>query len=233
MRKRGIIRSFNYAIEGFIHVVKTQRNMRIHFLIAVFALLLGIYLNFNRFEMLLLCSAITFVFLSEMINTAIEYVVDLVLEDRYHALAQNIKDITAGAVLVASLNAIIVGYLLFSRNIPISFETGFMKLRQSSWHLTFIALISVLALVVIVKTIVHRGEPLRGGMPSGHTALVFAIWMIIALLANNGLIIILSFILVFLVARSRLLQAIHSLWEVVAGAIVGMLATLLIFQLLR
>ena len=233
MRKQGIIRSFNYAIEGFIHVIKTQRNMRIHFLIAVFALLLAIYLNFNRFEILLLCSAITFVFLSEMINTAIEYVVDLVLEDRYHALAQNIKDITAGAVLVASLNAIIVGYLLFSKNIPISFETGFMKLRQSSWHLTFIALISVLAVVVIVKTIVHRGEPLRGGMPSGHTALVFAIWMIIALLANNGLIIVLSFILVFLVARSRLLQAIHSLWEVIAGAIVGMLATLLIFQLLR
>ncbi len=233
MKEQGLIKSFNYAIEGFIYALKTQRNMRIHFLFAVFVLLLGIYFNFNRTELLILCAAITFVFVAEMVNTAMEMAVDMVLEDKYHFLAHKIKDMTAGAVMVASINAIIAGYLLFARRLPFTIESGLMKVRQSSWHVTFICLITVFAIVVMAKVFFHKGTPLRGGMPSGHSAVAFSMWMVISLMTNNGLIIVLSFVMALLIARSRLSQGIHTIWEIAAGGAAGTLATLLIFQLLR
>lgn len=233
MKERTFVHSFNCAIEGFIYALKTQRNMRIHFLLAVAIVILGICINFTRLELLLLCVAIAFVFLAEMINTAVELTVDLVSEDRYHSLAHKIKDVTAGAVLIASINAIVVGYLLFTKHLPFSIESGLAKIRQSSWHITFISLILVLAIVVMIKVLFHKGTPLRGGMPSGHAAVAFAMWMVISLLTNNGLILVLAFVMAFLIARSRLVETIHNFWEVVAGSILGALTTLLVFQLLR
>lgn len=232
MKEQNIIQSFNCAIEGFIYVVKTQRNMRIHFLIAVFILLLGIYVNFNGIELLILCGVITLVLLTEMLNTAMELIVDLVKE-RYHPLARIAKDISAGAVLIASINAITAGYLLFSSHLTFSIGTGLLRIKQSPWHITFISLILVLGIVVITKAIFHKGTPLRGGMPSGHSAIAFSMSTIISLLANNGLITVLSFVMAFLIARSRLKEEIHTIWEVIVGSVIGFLIALSVFQFLR
>lgn len=233
MRNRhNIFQSFNFAIEGFIYVMKTQRNMRIHFLSAVSILLLSIYFDFTKVEILLLCGAITFVLLAEMINTSIELVIDLI-SDSHHPMARIVKDVAAGSVFIASINAVIVGYLLFSRYVPLQVESGLLKIKQSSWHLTFISLIVVFAIVVMVKVIFHRGTPLRGGMPSGHSAMAFSMWTIIAFLTANGLISVLTFMMALLIARGRVKQGIHNIWEVVAGAVVGCLVTLIMFQLLR
>jgi len=232
MKEHNLVQSFNCAIEGFIYVLKTQRNMRIHFLSAVFILLLGIYFNFEGMEVLMLCTAITFVLLSEMINTAVEHMVDLI-SHTFHPLARIVKDITAGAVFVASVNAIIVAYLLFSKHLSFSLGMGLLKIRQSPRHITFISLILVLTMVVMLKAIFHKGTPLRGGMPSGHSAMAFSAWMIISLLTNNGIIIILAFIMASLIARNRLMRGIHSVWEVTAGGLLGSITTLFVFQLLR
>lgn len=232
MKEQNLIQSFNCAIEGFIYVLKTQRNMRIHFLIAVFIMLMGIYLDFSGVEMLILCGAITFVLLGEMLNTSIELIIDLI-RDEYNPLARIIKDVSAGAVFIASLNAIVVGYLLFSKHLRFSLERGLMKIAQSSWHVTFISLILVLAIVVMMKVFLHKGTPLRGGMPSGHAAVAFAMWVIISFLANNGLVTVLAFVMAILIARSRLTKAIHNAWEIIAGGVLGTLMTLLVFQLLR
>ncbi len=231
MKKRSLVQSFNCAIEGLIYALKTQRNMRIHFLIAIFILLLGIYLNFNGLEVLMLCAAATFVLLSEMANTAIELVIDLVHQE-VNPLARMAKDVMAGAVLVSCINAVVVGYVLFSRRLTFSVKNGLARIRDFPWHLTFISLLLILALVVLVKAVFHKGRPLRGGMPSGHSAVAFSMWTIISLLTSNGVIMVLTFIMALLIARSRLMQEIHSIWEVVAGALLGMLATLLVFQLL-
>lgn len=233
MKKQNIIRSFNSAIEGFIYVVKTQRNMRLHFLVAILALLLGVYLNLEKLEILLLLVTISFVLLSEMFNTAIEMSTDL-LSDSYNPTVRIIKDIAAGCVLVASINAFIVGYILFlSRPWKIRIETGIDKISSSPWHVTLIILIIVIFLVILSKVLLHKGTPLRGGMPSGHAALAFSIWTIISFFASNHLITILVFILAFLVARSRLSGGIHTIWEVITGSALGVLATTLIFQILR
>lgn len=230
MRERRFVESFNAAVEGFIYVLKTEANMRSHFLSALFIILLAIYLNFNYLEMLALSITITLVLLSEMVNTTVELVVDMV-KSEFHPIARAIKDISAGAVLLTSINAAIVGYLLFSKKMPFNIEEGVVKIRHSPWHLTFLSLILVFGLSILGKIIFHKGTPLRGGMPSGHSAVAFSIWTIIVFLTNNSIVIILTFVMAFLIARHRVKDAVHNIWEVAAGSILGILLTTLIFQL--
>jgi diacylglycerol kinase (ATP) len=167
-----------------------------------------------------------------MFNTAIEYTIDLVSQE-YHPLARIVKDIGAGAVLLSAMAAIVVGYILFASRAGLRIEENIVKIRESSWHITVIILILIMAIVVLTKLFLHRGTPLRGGMPSGHSAVAFSIWTIISLLYPNSLVVFLVFILAFLVARSRVRSEIHNGPEVVIGALVGVFVTILVFQLLR
>lgn len=233
MRQRKFIESFNAAIDGFFYVIKTQRNMRVHFLLAILILLLGIFLNFTPNEIMILALTITLVLSAEMINTVAELIVDVIVQMEFHPIARVIKDVSAGVVLVTAINAAIVGYLLFSSKVPFTIEAGIMKIGQSPWHLTFISIIIVLALTILGKVFLHSGTPLRGGMPSGHAAIAFSMWTIIVFLARNAIVSLLVFVMAFLIARHRIKDSIHTVWEVIAGAMLGMLATTLIFQLLR
>ncbi len=233
MHGRRFVESFNAAIEGFFYVVKTERNMRIHFLFAILILLLGIYLNFTPQELMILTITIALVLAAEMINTAVELIVDIIVEMEFHPIAKVIKDISAGAVLLTAINAAIVGYLLFSGKMPFTIEEGITRIGQSPWHLTFISIIVVLTLAIFGKIFLHRGTPLRGGMPSGHSAIAFAMWTIIAFLTRNAVVVLLAFVMAFLIARHRIKDSIHTVWEVIAGAALGVLTTTFIFQLLR
>jgi len=232
MQTRRFVESFNAAVEGFIYVLKTERNMRIHFLVALFFILLGIYLNFSAFEILGLMLTITFVLVAEMVNTAIELIVDMI-KSEFHPIARVIKDVSAGVVLLAAVNAVIAGYVLFARKMPFGLDTGFLRIKQSTWHVTFIAIITVFGLSILGKLIFHKGTPLRGGMPSGHAAVAFSMWTIISLVTNNAIVMALAFIMAFLIARHRVKDAVHTIWEVVAGAILGVLVTILVFQILH
>jgi diacylglycerol kinase (ATP) len=233
MQQQRLVESFNAAMEGFIYVFKSQRNMRLHFLMGLFAFLLGIILNFNYMELMILCLTIAFVLFAEMFNTAVEYTVDLVVNREYHPLARIVKDIGAGAVLLSAMTATVVGYILFASRVSIRIEDNIMKIRESSWHISFIIFILILSIVVLSKLFLNKGTPFRGGMPSGHSAIAFSIWTIISLLYPNSLVILLVFILAVLVARSRISARIHSLMEVFIGALVGILVTVFVFQFLK
>jgi diacylglycerol kinase (ATP) len=232
MQARNFIESFNAAVEGFIYVLRTERNMRFHFLAAFFFVLMGVYLNFSATELLILTTMIALVLITEMMNTAMELIVDMI-KSEFHPIARIIKDVAAGAVLLSAINAIIVGYILFATRIPFNIAAGMAKIRESPWHTTFIALILVFGMTIVGKIVFHRGTPLRGGMPSGHSAIAFSIWTIIAFLANNSIVVALSFLMAFLIARHRVKDAVHTIWEVVAGAVLGILLTVLVFQLLQ
>jgi len=232
MPERRFVDSLNAAIEGFIYVLKTQRNMRIHFLSALLIVLLAIYLNFKGLELLALCITITVVLTAEMVNTALELTVDMIKSD-FHPIARIIKDVSAGAVLVTSINAAIVGYLLFSRKFPFRIDEAAQRIRQSPWHITFISLILVLGVTIIGKVVFHKGTPLRGGMPSGHAAVAFSMWSAIIFLTHDPVIVVLTFVMAFLIARQRIRESIHTVGEVIAGSVVGVLITTLVFQLFR
>ncbi|MCX5677498.1 MAG: diacylglycerol kinase [Candidatus Omnitrophica bacterium] len=232
MQLQKFIESFNAAVEGFIYVLKTERNMRTHFLTALLFLLLGIYLSFSAGEIMILAITITLVLFAEMINTAIELTVDMIKKE-FHPIVRIIKDVSSGAVLLTAINATIVGYILFYKKIPFSVGTQLINVRTAPWHITFIALILVFGASILGKIIFHKGTPLRGGMPSGHSAIAFAIWTIIAFFTNNSIVIILSFLMAFLIARHRVKDAVHTVWEVIAGAVLGILLATLVFQIFR
>ena len=232
MRQRDIIESFNCAFEGLIYVLRTQRHMRLHVLIGTFAFLLGVYFGFSKLELVVLCTVITVVLITEMINTAAEHIVDII-STSFHPLARIVKDISAGAVLLSSVAAIIIGYLMFLERVAFTMERGIWRIRQSPWHITFIALIIVFLLVLFGKIFFHKGTPLRGGMPSGHAAVAFSMWTIVAFLSKNALVTTITLIMAMLIARGRLKNKIHTVWEVLVGSILGIVVTTLVFQILQ
>jgi diacylglycerol kinase (ATP) len=158
--------------------------------------------------------------------------VDLI-KPEFHPLARIVKDVSAGAVLIVAINAIVIGYILFAMKMPFNVSAHLANIRTSPWQVTFIALILVFGASIAGKLMFHKGTPLRGGMPSGHSAIAFAIWTIIMFLTNNAIVIALSFLMAFLIARHRVKDAIHTVWEVAAGAMLGILLTVLIFQIFR
>jgi len=104
---RKFIKSFGCAAAGIFYSLRTQRNMRIHFAAALLVMGLALYLRVSSRDLLFLVFSITLVIMAEMFNTAIEAVVDLHVQS-YHPLARIAKDVSAGAVLVAALNSIVV-----------------------------------------------------------------------------------------------------------------------------
>lgn len=107
-----LIRSFSYAIEGMTHALTTQRNMRIHFVVALLAMILSLVLDLSKLEIVLVFFSIIAVVAAELFNTAIEAVVDLTTSD-YHPLAKIAKDVAAAAVLLTAVHAVIVGFFVF------------------------------------------------------------------------------------------------------------------------
>ena len=115
-RFRGFKESLKLAINGIAYLFLYHRNMRIIFTLGIFAFLLGLFLKLSAIELVALCITITLVFVAEIFNTAIEMMIDI-FTDKYHTLVKLVKDIAAAVVLLASLNAIAVGYILFVRRL--------------------------------------------------------------------------------------------------------------------
>ena len=229
-----IVESFNFALEGIIHVLRTQRNMRIHFLAAVLVLVAALWSGVDKLELIALLLSISFVLITEMINTAVEASVD-VATTSFDPLAKLAKDIVAGAVLIATVNAVAVGYLVFSGQVAERSSHFLDRLSNAPAEVTLIALVVTTIVVIGTKALTGRGTPLRGGLPSGHAAVAFAGWMAVTLvLADSGhrfLISSLTFIMALLVAQTRVESGVHSSVEVGYGALLGSIVTLVLFQL--
>ena len=230
MRARTLLESFNYALAGFFYAIKTQRNMRIHYLMGVLVFLLGYVLDLSSVELTVLVLTIGLVIIAEMINTAIEVVVDLVTQE-YHPLAKTAKNVAAGSVLVAAMVAVVIGFLLFFDKITHRLEGVSSGGTSSPSLMVLIPMLVIVASVVFLKVLAGYNH-VQGGMPSGHVAIAFGLATSIHQLGAEGPITLIAFILASLVAQSRLEARIHRWAEVVAGGIVGISITVLIFQLL-
>ena len=232
-RSPGLFDSFNYAFEGIIHVLRTQRNMRIHFAVAVVVLVVAIAADVTKLELIALLLAIAFVLIAEMINTAIEGAVD-VATSSFDPMAKLAKDIAAGAVLIAAINAVAVGYLVFSGKTATKTARLIDRVRDAPAELTIVAFVLVVIVVIAIKAWTHSGRPLRGGLPSGHAAVAFAGWIALTYIADPGhrfLISTIGFVLAVLVAQTRVESGVHSSLEVALGGLLGALMTLALFQL--
>ena len=233
-RSPSVLQSFNFAFEGIIHVLRTQRNMRIHFMIAAGVLIGALIVGVSKLELVVLLMAISFVLIAEMINSALEAGID-VATTSFDPLAKLAKDIAAGAVLIATINAVAVGYLVFVDRIKDPSSRALDRLRDAPTEITLVALVLTVIIVIGAKAYTGRGRPLRGGLPSGHSAIAFAGWMAATYILGDSthwfLISTLTFIMALLVAQTRIEAGIHSFVEVFSGGVLGALVTLVLFQL--
>lgn len=230
IKPKGWLESLNCAIEGVIYAFKTQKHVRYHYAIAALALFISLFLELPMVEFVLFTISVIILLFAEMLNTAIEEVVNLV-EDKHHIIAKNAKDVSAGAVLISAVGVAVMVYMIFSKYL---YEPTGVALREAKMfmgHIAVVSLLLVLIAVVFLKAKSGKGRPLHGGMPSGHAAVAFSLFASISIITMDPVIFFFSLVLALMVSHSRLLGGIHTKLEIFLGAVMGLGLTLLVFQI--
>ena len=106
--------SFKYALNGIIYTFTTQPNFKIHVLAAIIAIGASFILNVTQAEKIVIVFTISLVLMAEMINTAIESMIDL-LTDKFHKQAKIAKDVSAGMVLLSAISSLFIAYIIFGK----------------------------------------------------------------------------------------------------------------------
>jgi len=231
MASRDFVGPFRVAFDGIVHTFRTQKHLRIHLYFTLIIVLGTMLLNLRLRERLVLMFSITFVLVAEMFNSAIEATVDLV-SDKYHPLAKFAKDISAGAVLITTIMAVLVASMI--------------AIGEDQWERIRISLTSenigatviqrmlagcflVLIVVIVGKGLGKHGQVTKGGLVSGHAAYGFFAATSIFYLTDNVTVSAIGILLACLVAQSRWEAKIHSIFELTLGASVGVILGLLLF----
>jgi diacylglycerol kinase (ATP) len=225
-------KSANNAIEGVLFAAKSERHLRYHLVAAVFVLFLGYILGVPRLEFLIIAVVVIMVILAEMLNTAIEYLVDMV-SPHFSEKARIAKDVSAGAVLITAFGAVVIGYIILFPYLQQVFESGLRVARHADDEIVLLAIVFVLISVVITKAASGKGHPLRGGMPSGHAAIAFSIWVSATFITGMFEISLVTLALAAMIGHSRVAMKAHTYSEVVAGALLGIGLTLALFLVFR
>jgi diacylglycerol kinase (ATP) len=233
-QQHGLLESFNWAFEGIVWVLRHQRNMRIHFAVAIAVVVAALFFALTKLELIALFVAISFVLIAEMLNTAIEHAIDT-FSTEFHPSAKVAKDVAAGAVLIATMNALVVAYLIFYDHVASTPYTLLQRVRSTPVSLTVIALVLVILVVIVVKALVGRGTLLHGGLPSGHAAVAFGGWVAVTFIASSTQFAVpvsmITLAMAVLTGQSRVQAGIHSQLEVLLGAVLGIAVTTLLFRL--
>jgi diacylglycerol kinase (ATP) len=232
MRSRSILWSFDYAIRGIVHAMRTQRNMRLHMTAAVFVFVAALALGVSGLELIALIFAVGLVFVCELLNTAVETVVDLATQT-YDPLAAIAKDVAAGAVLISAVTAVGVGYVVFFGRVTPLAQRLLEGARTGSSGVTVLALgLTCIAVLAIKAATLEKGASyLRGGWPSGHTALAFSVASAIGYSVNSAKAMVLALFIAALVAQSRVQSNAHTIPQVVVGGLLGFLLATALFQI--
>lgn len=221
--------SFNFAIDGIVYALRTQRNMRLHMAAAGVVALVSLLLGVTGMELVAVVFAISLVFVTELVNTALEASVDLAV-DHYDPLAKIAKDVAAGAVLVAAINALIVAYLVLFDKGRVLLQNGLDYAIVGPSDLTVIALGIVMLAVLVLKAVSREGTSLAGGWPSGHSALAFGAAAVLGFVTGSAGALALGIFIALLVAQSRVESEIHTIPQVIVGSLLGMLIVIAVFQ---
>lgn len=230
VRSRSLLWSFNYAIQGIVYALRTQRNMRLHVIAATTVLIACLLLRVVGLGLVAIVFAICLVLVAELMNTAIEAGVDLATES-LDPLAKTAKDVAAGAVFIASINAVVIAYLVLFDPVRRVAQRGIAWVEVAPASLTVIALGLVGIAVIVLKAVSREGSFLRGGWPSGHTALAFGAATALGYITGSASAFVLALFIASLVAQSRVESEVHTIVQVILGALLGLLMVTAVFQL--
>ena len=233
MKNDNFFEAWGNATNGIIYSATTQRNIRIQLVLAVIVMVLSLFYGLNTAEFLCLLFAVFMVIFAELINTAIETVVDLFV-DVYHPKAKISKDVAAGAVVLAA----VVGYFIFFKeeNLKAISDSIFNNMVKSPMHLAFVAIMLVVIAVISMKAgcskKTERGELVKEGfVPSGQTAIAFAALTAIWINSRDIITFSLALVLSVLIAGNRLYNNARTKAEVAFGACMGILIVILVYGL--
>ena len=228
MPLRNWIESVNNAIDGILHTAKTEKHLRYHLYSATAVLILSFLLGVSKSDFLFIAVLVSVVILAEMFNTAIEHTVDILSPEKQNK-AKHAKDIAAGAVLITAFAAAVIGYVILFPYIRDAIRDGLSIAKRNPEDVAIVSISIVVITVVLIKSHFGKGEPLKGGIPSGHAALAFSVWIAVSYITRNLVASVLSFILAAIIAQSRVATKTHNALEVVAGALLGAIITFLLF----
>lgn len=225
------LKGFDYAYEGLVWAINHEKNMKFHLLALAILLVGSLFFNLSRVEMITLVFAVCFVLGFELLNTSIEQAVNLASGGKYSPFAKASKDLSAAATFIAALNALFVAYLIFFDKFLNLYNSVFARITRRPSHLAVITLALVIVVTIFLKGVFYEGHgsAFKGGFVSGHTSLSFCAATIGILLVDQPLVKLMFIGLALIVAESRYEANIHSVPEIIRGAILGTSMAMAIF----
>src|SRR6056297_30420 len=227
-----LIDSFKNAIEGLNITYKMEKNFRYHIILSFLTILVSLLMKIDSFHLVIIVISISFVLVAELFNTGFEVLIDNFITKKRNKIIKVIKDISAAAVLITSINALVVGYFLIFTKL----FKKILNIFKINWVINdtiiFISFIFLILFIIIIKKIINSEKVFKGGWPSGHSALSFSIFALSLMYVNILIIKILIFLLAVIVSKSRIDLKIHSFSQVVSGAIIGFSLTVIISYIL-
>jgi len=219
----------NNATEGILQAAKTQRHLKFHLLTAFNVLLCCFIIGLDKYEFAIIALITIVVIVAEMFNSALEAVVDLTTQE-FKPLARTAKDVSAGAVLISSIGALVISFLILGPHITRIWQGRYRLPRYALENIAVLALIMIMLVVILIKSHFGTSHPLRGGFPSGHSASAFSLWISLIHITVNPWLIGLGLLGAILIAASRLRLKIHTFRDVFFGALLGSAITLILFK---
>lgn len=223
------------ALNGIIHAFKTERNLRIDYIIGACVLFISLFFDFSKTELICLFLTIGFVIFAEMINSTVEYIVNLIT-DEYNLNAKAAKDIAAGGVLIASAISVIVAYLLFVNKIKQASTTLLTAMLSSKAHLLVTILFIVIILTVILKGLFSKEEDedkqnYVKAFPSARVTVSFALATYLFIMTRNLVVGGVAFALSIMVSSMKRETGKTTFMQVVLSALLGILLVVALYQL--
>lgn len=225
------LKGFDYAYEGLVWAINHEKNMKFHMFALAILLVASLFFNLSRVEMITLVFAVCFVLAFELINTSVEQAVNLASKGKYSSFAKASKDLAAAATFIAALNALFVAYLIFFDKFIDFYNSVIVRIVRRPSHLAIITLSLVIVVTIFLKGVFYEGHgtAFKGGFVSGHTSIAFGIATIGMFLTADPLIRLMLIGLALIVAESRYEANIHSMAEIIRGAILGTSMAMAIF----
>jgi len=230
-KNKTIFTASKNAINGIIHVFKTERNLRIDYLIGATVLFLSLFFDFTKTEIICLILTVGFVIFAEMINSTVEYMTDLITE-QYNEKARAAKDIAAGGVLMATGAAVLVAYFLFADKIKGASTMLLADVLGSRGHvLVTILFISVILTIIFKGVFSKKPSNFVEAFPSTRVTISFALATYLYIITKSFIVGGVSFALGIIIYSLKKETDKVSTLHVLLSAMLGVLIVLIIYQL--
>lgn len=231
-KSRDLVASVGFALEGVVYAVRHERNVKIHFVAGVAVLIACLVLPLEPLGVLLALGATCLVLVAELMNTAIEAVVNMTISG-HHPLAKIAKDVAAAAVLVAAFFSLAVAWLVLLPAVAslVWAPEGSLLERVARDPWAWVRLLASLAGVVSVVwcAVAQQGPFTPSGLILGHAAMGFGVSAALVTVTRAPAAALLALPFAMLVARHRLRSGLHRWPSVLGGAAVGLLLTVSLF----